>query len=228
MNTKKILIGACVAATVLGSVASLVLADNNQGNDDKFSKAMRGEHEGPEMIVQVGPNGKATLRGTIKTVGSTSLTVTSWGGDWMINIPAGTNVMPVTDLTKFTVGDFVGVQGSVNQSAPWTIDAKIVRDWNLKQLQETNRQEVKQIMQEGMPKNWQGTVSSVSTSSFSLTIDGTAYTVNLAANAKIVDQRYSTISLANIKNGDTVRVFGTLSGTTLTVLVVRDTSIGGQ
>ena len=64
----------------------------------------------------------------------------------------------------------------------------------------------------------------LSTNSFTLTIDGTPYTVNVVAGAKIVNKNYGTISLSNISNGDTVRVWATVSGTTLTAYLARDVS----
>jgi len=234
MNIKKYLIYAVVASTILGGTTSLVLAheedipgfDKNQ-HEDRVKKSMRGEHEGPEMIVQIGPNGKTTLRGTVKTVGSASLTVTSWGGDWVVNILTSTNVMPVNDLTKFKTGDFVGVHGSVNQSAAFTIDARIVRNWAEKIEVMTNKQEIKRIMKAESSRNWQGTVSNINVSSrsFALTIDDVAYTVNVTADAKIVNEKFATINFADIKNGDRARVWGPSLETTITASVVRDISI---
>lgn len=149
MNTKKYIIGAGIAMTILAGVASLVLAENmiqgtgNQGNnnnqEDASKMAMMGQHEGPEMVVQIGPNGKTTLRGTIESVGTGSINVKSWGGTWIVNIPPTANVMPTTDLTQFKVGDFVGVKGDTSQSGGWVINARIVRDWTTKKATQESR-----------------------------------------------------------------------------------------
>lgn len=183
---------------------------------------------GMKMVLEVGPAGRVLMRGTVKTVGTNSLTVTSWGGDWMVNVVSTTNILPASSMSQFMIGDFVGVQGSVVQGVPWTIDATLVRDWTAKKAEQTNKQEIKNLMQSATPKNWQGTASNVNTStnSLTLTIDGTAYTVNLAANAKVVNFQYINMNLADIKSGDTVRIWATVSGTSATAYVVRDTSIG--
>lgn len=221
MNIKKYVIYGGLAATLLVGVASLALAE-----DDNFNKAMMGKHEGPDMKVEIGPQGRTLLRGTIKTVSTGSLTVTSWGGDWMVNISSSANVMP-SDMTQFKVGDFVGVQGMINKTSVWTVDAMLVRDWTLKQAEQTNKQEIKDLMQSVSPRNWQGTASNVnaSSNSLTLTIDGTAYSVALATNAKIVNEKFATVAFSAIQNGDTARVWATLSGTTLTAYVVRDISL---
>lgn len=238
MNTKKYLVYAGVTATILGGVASLVLAEDKM-REERFNKAMMGEHEGPEMIVKIGPNGKTTLRGTVKTVGSGSLVVTSWGGDWVVNIPASANVMPTSDLTKFKAGDFVGVQGDVNKTMAWTVDARIVRDWSIKKAEQeskelmkkerrNNKQEIEDVIKNENPRNWQGIANNINTDakSFTLTIEGTAYTVNLVADVKVVSKNFLTASFADVKDGDNVRVWGPVSGTTISAYVLRDISIG--
>lgn len=238
MISRKYIIGVSAVATLLVGVSSLVLAENNMmGQEDMASKAMMGQHEGPEMVVQIGPNGKTTLRGTIKTVGSASFTVTSWGGDWTVNVPASANVMP-TDITQFKVGDFVGVQGAINQGAPWTVDAKIVRDWTAKAVvqenkqmvkteRHNNQQEIKDVMKSESPKNWQGIATNINVAAktFTFTVDGVAYTVTLVGEAKVVDKMFLSTDLAKVKEGDTVRVWGPITGTTINAYVFRDISL---
>jgi hypothetical protein len=82
-------------------------------------------------ILQVGSGGKVMLRGTIASISGNSLTVTSWGGPWTVNVDSGAEILPTAankDITKFKTGDFIGVQGTVSQSANFTINATIVRD----------------------------------------------------------------------------------------------------
>lgn len=84
-----------------------------------------------EMILQVGPKGEVLLRGVLVSATAGVITVKSWGGVWTVNIPTGAEVLPVivnNDVTKFVVGDYVGVQGYMSTSESWTINAKVVRN----------------------------------------------------------------------------------------------------
>ena len=235
MNVKKYLAYAGIASVILAGATSMVLAEG-MGNwhkagehDDEMQMKIhdgidKAERAGTQMILQIGPAGKVTMRGivdlvTVTTPGN-SIAVKTWGGVWKVNISSNTQVLPTSDLTQIKVGDFVGVHGDVNKTTAFTIDADTVKDWNIK-----NRENA--LKDSFVPKNVQGTVSNVNTStnSFTLTIDGTPYTVNVVAGAKIVNKNYGTISLSNISNGDTVRVWATVSGTTLTAYLVRDVSV---
>ncbi len=221
MNIKKYIIGASAVATILSSTLLLVSVQAEE------QKSMMSDSHPQPMIVNIGPAGQTLLRGTVKTIGTNSLTVTSWGGDWIINVSSDTKVRPVSDLTKFKVGDFVGVKGNVNQSAAWTIDANLVRDWMIKEEGQSMEKEIKELMKAEIPKNWQGTASNVNASAKTLTlsIENVAYNVNIVDTAKVVSKNYAAIDFASIKDGDTVRVWGLLSDTTITAYVVRDVSI---
>lgn len=218
MNIKKYILGAGFASLILMGAVSLALANDNNGNKPESTN-----HPQP-MIVQIGSSGNALLRGNIKSLGTNSFVLTSWGGDWMINFTSSTNLTPWGDYSQFKVGDFVGVNGKINTNSSFTVDAKIVRDWEIRKVEQNAMKSIKELMKSLLPRNWQGTASNISSNSFTLTIEGTAYTVNVAATAKIVNNHYGTISLSDIQNGDTVRIYGVFSGNVATAYVVRDTS----
>ena len=97
------------------------------------SQGMRMMGEGmmkpPKPVeVTITAKGDITLRGTVQSVSSTSLTVKTWGGVWTINIGPSTTLLPTNDLSKMLVGDFVGVIGTVSQDSQ-TVAATYVRDW---------------------------------------------------------------------------------------------------
>ena len=236
MNIKKYLAYAGIATVILAGATSMVLAEG-MGNwhktgdrDDEMEMKIhdgidKAERAGTQMILQIGPSGKVTMRGIVDLVTVTSPTssvnsiaVKTWGGVWKVNISSNTKVLPTSDLTQIKVGDFVGVHGDVNTTTAFTIDADIVKDWSLKKQENA-------LKDSFTPKNVQGTASNVSGNSFTLMIDGTPYAVTVAAGAQIVNKNYGTISLSNISNGDTVRVWATVSGTTLTAYLVRDVSV---
>ncbi len=75
----------------------------------------------------------------------------------------------------------------------------------------------------------QGKVKSVTTTSGAmslvLTVDNTDYTLKIASDTSILNVLWLRTPLTNFKEGDTVRVYGAVTGTTVDATVVRDTSI---
>jgi hypothetical protein len=186
---------------------------------------------GQQMILHAEANGKVLLRGTIDSVSGSTLTVKSWGGDWTINVPASAEVFPAAaTLASFKVGDFIGIQGSVNQNASWTVDATLVRDWTERQVVrdeiKNNVQSARQEMRANTPRTLQGTISNLSGQTFTLTTDnGVVYSGALTSNAKILMNNWLTLDFSRVQNGDIVRVWGPVSSSTITGSIFRDTSI---
>jgi hypothetical protein len=186
-----------------------------------------------QMLLEVGPRGKVLLRGTIDSVSATSLTVKSWGGNWIVNISSGTEVLPKdVALSSFKKGDFVGVQGIVSQSASWTIDATLVRDWTAREMArkeiKQNMQTVREEMKSGTPRNLEGTVSDLNASTKMFTLaekGGTNYVVSLTPGAQILQKNFVTLDFSKVQNGDTVRVWGPVVSSTISASIFRDLSI---
>jgi hypothetical protein len=185
-----------------------------------------------QPILEVGAAGKVLMRGTIASISSTTLTVTSWGGTWTVDLASGASILPATangNLSQFSVGDFVGVQGTVASSPSWTINATLVRDWTYRaavvQQQQQNIQAAQQ-MRQGGPRDYVGTASAVSASGLTLTAsNGTSYTVTVPSGAEIVNTKWMTIPLASVNSGDNVRVYGVNASGTITARIVRDVTI---
>ena len=183
-------------------------------------------------VLQVGAKGNVLLRGTIDSVSSGSVTVKSWGGTWTVSVPSSARVLPSgAALSSFQQGDFVGVQGTVDSNASWTVNATLIRDWTaraaLTQEIKTNVQAVKQEVQRAAHVI-QGTLSNLDATAETFTLTtaaGTAYSVTLDPSAKILGKNWATISLSQATNGDTVRVLGTASSTTVAASVFRDVSV---
>ena len=234
---KKTLLRAGIVA--MGSVLALTLmagAETGSVNANVNSNGNAMGNSSQAMVLQIEGGGKVLLRGTIDSIGSNTLTVKSWGGDWTVNVPSSAELMPTNanhDLTQLKTGDFVGVQGTVSQSANWTVDATLVRDrtaeQTVSQQQKDNAQSAKETMKSEAPRNFQGTVSNLNGSSFTLaTQDGTTFTVNVAPGAQVVNQTWLTLATSGIKNGDTVRVWGANASGTITAQIVRDITIGAM
>lgn len=233
MNIKKYVISTGLVAAALSGTLYLAsaYAEDQPGAmvEKKDRSAIMEKKFYPQpMIVQIGHEGRTLLRGTVATAGTNSLTVKSWGGDWVVNVSSSTKLTSGSDMTQFQTGDFVGVQGSINQSAAWTIDATLVRNWTDRKESQMMKKEIKEMMKAQSPKNWEGVASNVNASvrTLTLTVDGIAYNVNIVTTAKVVNKMYLAIDLQAIKDGDTVRVWGPSADTVITAYVVRDVSLG--
>ena len=219
-NLVKSIISVGAVVTLISSSFLVVSAHETSTPNEK--------HDHPAMVLNVNPNGKILLRGTVQSVGTNSITVKSWGGDWVVNVSTSTKLMPEgVSLSDFKVGDFVGVHGSTSTTATLTVDATLVRDWRVKEESQMMKKEIKGMMEAGTPRNRQGAASNINVpaKSFTLTMEDKTFTVNVTADAKIVNKNYITITFGDILVGDTVRVWGSLSDTTITASVVRDVSI---
>src|SRR3989338_1111584 len=230
MFTKKYMIALALGVVLVAGATSLVLAEDTAPVKANVTIDALVSHPQP-TIVNIGPRGNVLLRGTVSAVGNNTLTVKSWGGDWVVNISSATKLAPEVSMTQFKVGDFVGLHGTVNQTAAWTIDATLVRNWTVRKAVTEIRKEIKTIA----AKNWQGIVSNVnsSTQSFTITIDGKgadgiSYAVTVTSEAKLVNQNYTSISFGDIKNGDKIRVWGPAVDTTIAASVVRNISIASE
>lgn len=214
------------ANTGAAGASSSVSADVNAGATAST------EHKSSfQNTLQIGPSGRVTMRGTIGSVMAGMITVKSWGGDWTVNVGASAKVLPAAtnnDITKFQAGDSVGVQGTVSQTASWTIDATLVRDWTYRKTiineEKQNEKAARELMRSEMPRIFQGAASAVTATSLTLTVKGTTYTVNFGTDAKILGKSFLPIAASSIQNGDTVRVWGTNANGVIAAKIVRDIS----
>lgn len=212
------------ALSIIGSFATAGVA---------FAQATAPAAPSQPTVLEVGRNGKILLRGTIDSTSSGSVTVKSWGGDWTVNVPTSALVLPQgSSLSSFQQGDFVGVQGTIDTSANWTVDATLIRDWTARQaLNQEIKANVQAVHAEmsAAPRTVQGTLSNLDTTAQTFTLTnaaGTAYSVSLSSNAKLLTGRWTTLSdLSKVNDGDTVRVYGVVASSTITASIFRDVSV---
>ncbi len=229
MTTKKVLLGSGITAMGL-LLASTLVAGAQTAPTPVTTIAPAPIHKTQAMELNVNGKGEVLLRGTIDLVGSGTLTVKSWGGDWTVNVPSSAEVLPGGDMSKFSQGDFVGITGTVSQNGSWTVNAKTVRNWTQEKTITTessqNQKSARQEMKSERVRTYQGTASGVGASSLTLTAaNGTAYTVNFASSAKFSNKKWLSIAATDIQNGDTVRVFGANANGTISATIVRDISL---
>jgi hypothetical protein len=88
-----------------------------------------------QKVLEIKPNGSVLIRGTVSAVGSDSVTVKTWGGAWTVKVSSTTELI-TTDktLSSIAVGDYVGVQGTISETADYTVDAKVLRNRTEKQM----------------------------------------------------------------------------------------------
>lgn len=186
------------------------------------------------MVIEADGSGNILLRGTVQSRGDNSIRVQSWGDStWTVNTTSSSTVTPLGpngpgDLSGVNNGDFVGVQGTINQNQDMTIDATIVRNWTAAPATTGNSTE-NTPAETPSPTATQstlyiGTVSSSGGAPLEITdSNGTMYAVD-ASNAVLWNTARSTISFADIQPGDTLRIEGVLVGNILTASIVRDIS----
>ncbi len=195
----------------------------------------------PKMMVNIGPNGVTSLSGSVVSVGTNTLTVKSWGGNWYINTGSGTTVLPsgttVGDVSGIKVGDAVSVKGTTRTTASWTIDAKSINDGVNKPKtgigeKKNGSEKPANVGEKGktsnhqvvIGKNYVGTASNITASSLTLTSNGTVYTVNISSSTNVQDKTRHTLALNAVQANDNLRVYGVLTGTTIAAQVVHDTT----
>lgn len=219
------------AIAMIGVIGFLAAAGVAFAETDSIGSAVESIRPQP-MVLEVGPGGKVLMRGTVGSVSTTSLTVKSWGGDWTVNVLTAAEVLPEGHrIPDFKVGDFVGVHGSVNQRANWTIDARIVRNWTVrKALREEIKQNtelVREEMESGTPRNFEGIISGIDASArtFMLAGEEKTYSVILTTDAIILKKNRATLDFSKVQDGDRVRVWGSVASSTITASVFRDISL---
>lgn len=82
-----------------------------------------------EQVINIDAKGKVLVRGALVSVSGTSLVVNSWGMIFNVDASKVTNTTaPDMIISSFTVGDFIGVSGTVTADNPQSIIAEVVRD----------------------------------------------------------------------------------------------------
>src|SRR3989344_4323522 len=123
MSKKHLMYVVFVVAAVLSLGVVGVLAHSTPSSNS-------GPGSSGPVILNIGPNGNTLLRGVIKSVGTDSLVVTSWGGDWNIKVMPTTQIISLNrTLADFQVGNFAGVLGTTSQDGDFVVEARIVRSW---------------------------------------------------------------------------------------------------
>ncbi len=197
--------GTVATAALLASFAVSALADQNNDN----SQGKKDNTPIAKMMVQFNSNGKGQLSGTVAAMQSGSFTLNSWGGVWNINVASSTKIIRrfggTSNLPEFAVGDAVLVSGTVSTTTSWAVNAAKVQNMS---IQTRNA-------------SFNGTISNLSGSSFTLTTKsrgGVKVTVNTDARVMVNDK---TGAVSDLANGMTATISGVWDRTQSTVMASK-------
>ncbi len=99
MNTKKFLATGAVVLSGLALVGTLAFAQSAANS----------------MSLSINDSGLVKLAGTVTAIAGSNLSVSSWGGTWVVNSTNAAFQPPnVGNLAEVKVGDMVKVQGAVS------------------------------------------------------------------------------------------------------------------
>ncbi|HXK38418.1 MAG TPA: hypothetical protein VJ579_05125 [Candidatus Paceibacterota bacterium] len=108
--------------------ATVVAASGSTANPkvEQYAKQMRS--------VEVNDNGRAKVRGIVKSVASRGISVQTWGGEWKVVISAVTKVkgqQGKLDAAAIKEGDYVFIEGIAENSGAPVIAAQAIVDYTL-------------------------------------------------------------------------------------------------
>lgn len=103
-------------------------------------------------------------------------------------------------------------------------NSRVARHQSLTRITRVKKTET--IKKEAHRRTFPGVVSAVSADSLTIKQGTKTYTVAISSTSRVLNRQWKTINLSDIKEGNKVRVFGTVSAATITAQTVRDISIG--
>jgi len=160
----------------------------------------------------------ATIAGTVKEVNTADMRFV------LSTTARGTVVVKVTASTTIFKGETTAFFSDIAVGARAEVRGALDAGNNVmtaERIRLSMREPEKQVLQ-GSLKSIEGTTAPTT---FILSIGGIDYMVKVAADTSILNVFWLRTSLANFHAGDTVRVYGAVSGTTIDATVVRDVSI---
>jgi len=164
-----------------------------------------------------------TLKGTVTSVNpaaSSFVLANAQFGSTTVKVQSSTKI--VKGLRSITLGDMKKNDVVLSTAGTYDYSSNVFSAGDVRVLQEKNV---------FVPRNFQGTLKSASGSALpaelTIAVDGTDYTVYLAKDATVLNNKRNTVGLNRFVVGDTVRFFGKIRETDLMQVdasIVRDIS----
>ena len=244
MKNKQLLLG-FMALTLIASGATSAQAiydpnNKNEYEDEKGIKIMLmganklekwyGEHKemankkGSSLEVHINDNGSVLVRGAKVTAvsGTTITALTEWNGasmSWNINTDTATKFIELknrqSSVGDVKVGDFISFSGNLMAGSTFTVQAKQMKNWSVSPKVKTTI--------EGKIEAIPGTTAPTT---FTLKAGDKVYTVKVATNTSVLNNKWLAATLANFQAGNQVRVHGMINAdNTIDATVVRNVSL---
>lgn len=104
---------AIIGALVIAPAVQAASQNSGRGSVNKGKRAVEQaletrKGERPMQMVQINPNGKAILRGSVESINGETITVKSWGGTWTVRTSAATKHTPNKIVRTGTTGSVKG------------------------------------------------------------------------------------------------------------------------
>jgi hypothetical protein len=85
------------------------------------------------VVIVAGSAGDVLIRGIVRSATTDSVVIQSWGGPWTLRMISGGSVIAgaasAEDMSGIAAGDFIGAQGHISATEPYTVDVTLMRDW---------------------------------------------------------------------------------------------------
>lgn len=130
-NKKFLILASLTLALPVFAVLAQAPAPSVTGSTQVSQIIAKAVHPAPQVIT-ITSNGNVLLRGVVESVSAStnSFVVKSWGGNWTVNVQSNAQMVgKAIHLVEYRQGDFVGVSGTINSDAAFTVHAKVVRNW---------------------------------------------------------------------------------------------------
>lgn len=216
MTLRRVAAGFTAAVMGASLIAGVALAKPDADDRGKDASA---------VAVRVGANGRVSVRGASVTAVSTgAVNAASRLGTvpvpWIIQTDASSDVRArgrgAIRITDITIGDAIDFEGMlVGISGGLTVKADTITDLSLenKAVKTTFEGRLKAV------------ASTTPPTTMIITIKGVDRAVNVASDTSIVARLWAKTTLARFSIGDTIRIYGAMSGASIDATVIRNTSI---
>ena len=200
-----------VGTAVISSLAlttTVALADSEHSHNN-------------QILVSINASGETKLRGTVSATSSSTITVSSWLGTWVVNITNAKLTPQSESWSDVKVGDKVIVSGKASPAGPLSIIATMVHDISSGQGKSDNgdKKEVKK-------SEVKGTISNFNASAGTFTLETKKIgdlTVTTSSNTQVFLKPHILSPFSSLANGMEVLVKGilNLSAKTMAALSIK-------
>ena len=207
---KMVIVGTAVISS-LALTTTVALADSEHSHNN-------------QILVSINASGETKLRGTVSATSSSTITVSSWLGTWVVNITNAKLTPQSESWSDVKVGDKVIVSGKASPAGPLSIIATMVHDISSGQGKSDN--DDKDDKKEVKKSEAKGTISNFNASAGTFTLETKKIgdlTVTTSSNTQVFLKPHILSPFSSLANGMEVLVKGilNLSAKTMAALSIK-------